>query len=108
MVISDELRVQANACIDKMYNTGLLLTCHCEHPVCDSVQGLSSSSFYVCVCVYFIYLSVPGLGCSRQNLLDMACGIQFPEQGWNLQPAVLKDWSFGQRTTREVPQVHYI
>ena len=41
----------------------------------------------------FIYLAMPGLRCSlwdlelqHANSLAVACGIQFPEQGWNQGP----------------------
>ena len=34
--------------------------------------------------MYIFYLVAPGLSCGMQDLLVVACGIQFPDQGSNL------------------------
>ena len=46
---------------------------------------------------HLIYLAVLGLSCSTGDLLAEACGIQFPDQGWNSGAWSLSRW------TREVP-----
>ena len=50
-----------------------------------------------------IYLAALGLSCSMQDLLVVASGIYFSNQGLNPDPSALRAWSLSHWATWEVP-----
>ena len=68
------------------------------HGVAKSRTRLSDFTFTLALFLNFYLLFI----CLAAQVLIAACGIQFPDEGLNLDPA-LGAWSLSHWTTREVP-----